>query len=315
MKKVHKWPYVILVPGAFGVSTLLSRLAPKIDNNPQHLSTVVIAILTITIIVPYVLAWVFAVMSWFSFNQLVRSGSRSNWPYTKGFRFISFGIGLLVIDLIGSSLFSSARNIFLYQHQPAMYLTITANLFHVLVPLVAFVLMYKGTEEMLKRGHYATSFQNKLLPVLVPTTIFVLFFSLLVFRSPMRQISYNANLLPTYFLPDFLILLLVVVPLAITWALGLRVILNTERFLHSLPHDLRLPIVRFFYGLSAVISSSIIVQALTALGNQRLQDIGLVLELIVLYLFVGLQAVAYGLIYRSAQGLRKQVRKPSDETD
>jgi len=316
VKKAKKWPYVALVVVALGVSAVLDRLKPATNNNPQQFSAVIIAILAVTIIVPYLAAWALGVMSWFSFNQLVKSGRSAQWPYADGFRFIANGVGLLVLDLIGSPLLSSARDIFLHHHIVAMYLTIATNLFHVLVPLLAFVFMYKGTKHLLSHSNnYGAGFSDKLLPVLMPTIIFVMFFSLLVFRSPMRQISFNPNQLPSYYLPDFLILLLVVVPLAVTWALSLRVILNTERFVHSLPHDLRPSVVRFFYGLSAVISSSIIVQALTALGTQQLQEIGLALALVVLYLFIGLQAVAYGFIYRSAQGLRKLTRRSAHETN
>ncbi len=304
MKKIRKWPYVLLVVGALAASTFISVESPRTNSNPQQFSHAAIIILAVTIIIPYLAAWILSVMSWYSFNQLVRSGRQQHWAYAEGFHLIAVGIGLLVLDLIGSTLFSSARNLFINQHRPAMYMTIGGNLFHVLVPLLAFVSMYLGTKELLKHSDYANKIKNHWLPVIIPTVIFTLLFSILALDSPTRQISFDPKQLPIYYLPDVLIVLLVILPLAVTWALGLRVVLNTERYVHSLSHENRTKVVKFFYGLLAVISSYIIVQAITALGNQRLQDLGTVFALVLLYLFIILQAAAYGFIYQAAQGLR-----------
>ncbi len=310
MKKVRKWPYVVLVVGSLAVSTLLSIIAPKTNTaNQPHFSQLVTILLTITIIIPYLAAWIFGAMSWYSFSQLVYDGAKKNWAYTKAFRFIATGVGLLVADLIGFSLFGSVRNLLIHHYMAAMYLTIASNLFHVIVPLLAFVSMYRGTREMLRQSHYAEGFGNKLSPVLLPTAIFVGFFAVMAYTNVVRQFPSTPDQLATYYLSDSWLLGLVIVPLALTWALSLRVMMDTERFVHSLPHNLRGNLDKFFYGLVAVISSSIIVQALTALGNQRLQDIGLTALLLVIYLFLLLQTAAYWLIYRGAQELRHSVKE------
>src|SRR5882724_8010035 len=203
MKKVRKWPYVTLVVSSLAVSTLLSVLAPKMNtSNQPHFSQLVFIILSTTIIIPYLAAWILGVMSWYSFNQLVYAGTKKGWAYAKAFRFIATGVGLLIADLIGFSLLGSLRNLFIHHYVAAMYLTIGSNLFHVVVPLLAFVSMYRGTREMLKQGSYAQGFSNKLLPVLLPTAIFVGFFAVMAYTNVARQFPAASDQLATYYLSD-----------------------------------------------------------------------------------------------------------------
>lgn len=309
MHKIRRWPYVFLVIGSIFAWVILRSLAPERQNtNPNNLSTLTIVILTVTIIVPYFLTWILATVSWYRLKQLTLVGHHNKWPFTSGFQLITTGVGFLLADLIGTTLVSSIRNIFLYEYAQAMVLTIIYNLMHVALLLLAFTFIYRGSKDLLSKSQYAKELRSHWLPTIMPVIIFASFFSLLVFTGSMRQFTSKDGELAIYFLPDALIFLTVIVPLAIAWLLGLRSALNLEQFTHSLSDRKgRASVIRFYNGLLAVIGSSIILQALTALGSERLQNLGLVQTLILLYLWVIVQAYAYSLLSHSARSLRQFV--------
>lgn len=309
MHRIHRWPYVLLVVGSILIWAILRSLsAERPDTNPNNLSTLAIIVLSVTIIVPYFLTWILATLSWYRLKQLTLAGQRHKWPFTFGFQSITTGVGFLLADLIGTTLVSSIRNIFLYDYAQAMVLTIIYNLMHVVLLLLAFIYIYRGSKDLLGKSKYAKQLRSRWLPTLLPVIIFASFFSLLVFTGSMRQFTSKEGELAIYFLPDVLIFLTVVVPLAIAWLLGLRSALNLEQFTHSLPDRKgRAAVIRFYNGLLAVIGSSIILQALTALGSERLESLGLTQTLILLYLWVIVQASAYSLLSHSAKSLYKFV--------
>jgi hypothetical protein len=78
----------------------------------------------------------------------------------------------------------------------------------------------------------------------------------------------------------------------------------------------RRALVNLFHGLMAVISSSIILQAITAFGSEQLQQVSLILIIAIIYLFIILQAVGYLFIRASAKQLRHLLKAGvPNETD
>lgn len=305
----HKRLYYVLIVAAWLLYLVLSMSAPMTTNTSVHISRLVLVLLGATIIVPYLLTWLLAVLGWYHFNQFVRSAQLKHLHHVSAFRWVSRGLGLLIVDLIGVPILNAVRGLYPVTEITIMKpLTILSNYFHVAVPLIAFGFLFYGSRKLLRHNHYAQSIHSKVLPTFVSVLLLVVLFCLSAFTNPSRQTSSNPAVIATYYLPDVLIALTIILPLAITWALGLMTALNTERYVHSLADPRwRRAIISYFHGLLAIVSSAIILQGVTAIGNQQLQQISLVLTFAIVYLFIFIQAWGYIVIRTSARHLRQLV--------
>ncbi len=303
--------YYGLVLLAWVAYILLGLAAPKNTNSSSHvhLSGAVTAILVATIIIPYLLTWLIGMQGWYHFNRFVHIASRKHLSSTQGFKFISRGLGFLVFDLIVIPFFSSARNIWIGNQHAVVGLTVASNYTHTVLTLAAFGFLFYGSIVLARTSDYAKSVRSRIIPTVVPTIVFSVLFSLSVFNNPSRQTSSQPGVFATYYLSDTLILLTIIIPLAITWLLGLQAALNTERYVHSiLEPRWKRAIIRYFHGLLAVLSSSIILQGITMIGSDQLQKINLVLILTLLYLFIVVQIWGYILIKSSAIQLHRLIK-------
>jgi hypothetical protein len=230
---------------------------------------------------------------------------------------ISRGLGILIFDLISIPLINVARRVWVADENVAATLTILSNYFHIIIPLVAFGCLFLGSRKLVQGSHYAVAVRSTILPSLVATLLFTVLFTIAVFGNTSRQVATEAGRFATYYLSDPLIVLTIIIPLAVTWFVGLHAVLQIERYVHSLSQaKWRRAIVNLFHGLLAVIGSSIILQAITAFGSEQLQHVSLVLIIVIIYLFIILQAVGYLFIRASAKQLRHLLRTGvPNETD
>jgi hypothetical protein len=313
-----KWQYYGLVFAAWGIYTALTLAAPPADSSDQvHLSNTAIQILKVTLLVPYMLTWLVAVTGWYHFSQFASDTKRKNIPTHNGFQYLSRGLGMLIFDLILVPMLSASRAVWGGNENIAVLLTVMSNYLHIVIPLIAFGFLYIGSRKLALGGHYATGIRSRLLPAFISTALFIGFFSIAVFNNTSRQVAAQTGQFATYYIPDFLIVLTVIIPLAITWMLGLQAALNTERYIHSLLlPEWRHAVVHFFNGLLAVISSAIILQGIAAFGSEQLQQVSLALILVVIYLFIILQAIGYLLIRLGAKQLHRLIKVGTpDETN
>lgn len=308
MKKVRtKWFYYGLILFAWISYIVLIFAEPK-SNSSVHLSKFIIVSLSVTLYVPYLLTWLIAILGFYHFRQFYHSARHKQIANSFAFGLIMWGLGFLIIDLISSPYLSSFRNLWQSNHHAVVELTIVSNYAHIILTLAAFGCLFQGTRILAQSSRYATGLSSKPLPAILATLLFALLFSIAVFSNPTRQISTQSGQFATYYVSDFLIILTIAIPLAITWFLGLQAALNTEQYVHSLSHPMwRLAVVRFFHGLLAVLSSAIILQGITMLGSQQLQTINLALILAIVYLFIIIQAIGYLFIKASAKQLRRLV--------
>lgn len=316
-KETHLWRYYSLVVAAWVVYIVLTILAPASQNTQVQLSSTAKLVLTATLLIPYMLTWLFAVAGWYYFSRFASDTERKHTRNYAGFRLLSRGLGILIFDLISIPLISAARTVWAADGSAAAILTILSNYFHIIIPLVAFGCLFLGSRKLVQGGHYAVAIRSTMLPSLVATSLFTVLFTVAVFGNTSRQVATEAGRFASYYIPDHLIVLTIIIPLAITWFVGLQAILQIERYVHSLLQaKWRRAIVNLFHGLLAVISSSIILQAITAFGSEQLQQVSLLLIIVIIYLFIILQAVGYLFIRASAKQLRYLIRTGvPNETD
>lgn len=294
---------------AWIVYIALTLASPAQDSQQIQLSPFAIQALTVTLLIPYMLTWLVAVIGWYHFRKFAADTKRKNLPNQTSFLYLSRGLGLLIFDLILTPMFSAARKVWGQDSDTAAIFTIMSNYAHIVIPLLAFVYLYLGSRKLALGGHYGSGIRSRMLPALVSTGLFITLFCIAAINNTSRQVPTEPGTFATYYISDILIVLTVVIPLAITWFLGLQAALNTERYMHSLLlPEWRLAIVHFFHGLLAIISSSIILQGISAFGNEQLQQVGLGLILVVIYLFIFLQAAGYLFIRVGAKQLHNLIK-------
>lgn len=316
-KETHLRRYYGLVVAAWLVYILLTIAAPASQNTQTQIDEVTRLVLTATLLIPYMLTWLIAVVGWYHFNRFAAATERKHARNYAGFRLISRGLGILIFDLISIPLINAARKVWATDGDAAAILTILSNYLHILIPLIAFICLFLGSRKLVQSSHYAIAVRSTILPSLVATSLFTVLFTIAVFGNTSRQVATEAGRFASYYISDPLIVLTIIIPLAATWFAGLQAVLQIERYVHSLSQaKWRRAIVNLFHGLLAVISSSIILQAITAFGSEQLQQVNLILIIVIIYLFIILQAVGYFFIRASAKQLRHLLKTGvPNETD
>ena len=307
MNKIRrKWFYYGLVFVAWAAYILLTVARPRDDSQQElDLNPLLIILLTVTLLGPYLLTWLVATIGWYHFSQFAQSAQKKRLQGGVAFRSISRGLGLLIFDLVAIPFFSAARNAWEDDQQLVTTLTIISNYTHIIITLLAFGFLFHGSRVLARSSNYAVGVRSHMLPAFLATALFSLLFSLAVFNNPSRRVSEESGVFATYYLSDPLILTTIIIPLAVTWFLGLQAALNTERYVHALSRpEWKQAIIRYFHGLLAIVSSAIILQGVTMVGSQQLQKINLAVTLAIVYLFIFLQAIGYLFVRSSAKQLR-----------
>ena len=308
MNLKHRWPYYSFVLIAWVGYIVLSLLAPAPKNTQVHLNSVLIALLAVTLIIPYLLTWLIGVLGVYHFRRFIHAARRKHLPNTAAFETISYGIAFLVLDLIAIPFFSVARNVWINNSHDVTGITIASNYTHTALSLLAFGLLFRGSRVLTRSSSYAAGIRSRALPAIIANLLFGVLFTLAVFNNPSRQVASQSGMFASYYLSDPVIFITIVIPVVAAWFLGLQAALNTERYAHALSNPgWKKATLRYFYGLLSIVSSAIILQGLTVIGNQQAQQFNLGLLIVTIYLFIILQATGYLFISSSAKQLRKAI--------
>lgn len=213
------------------------------------------------------------------------------------------GLVWIIFSVVITALLSSLRTA-----SPDLFpvLTILINYLYVFPLLIGFWIMYQGLrsaigmQEQKTRSFFGNDMPIKTLMVLIVASFYVF----LIFTNPNRQDAINSFTPASYYLPDFLIIATLIIPVIVTWWLGFSVaFLLSEVITRSVNANFFKAQTKILYGIWAIIFTSIVLQALLSLGSGRLLSIGLGPLLGLVYLFVILQGAGYLFISLGARRL------------
>jgi hypothetical protein len=106
-----------------------------------------------------------------------------------------------------------------------------------------------------------------------------------------------------------MIITTIILPVVATWFLGLLLVLNLEHYSHYSKTINRLGLVSFYNGIIIIVATTILTQVLASLGNSRFANLNLGVLLAIIYVFLGLLALGFGLIARGAKKLQSPISK------
>lgn len=301
-RKNISWAAHAAVAVASALYVYLSFAAPtSADSNALNLSELQLVLIRLTIFIPYILSW-FAGLS--GSVALRRCGEWLRGEESSGFRLIANAVAVFVVGSLLSSLVGSLRSYFDEGTVWRVAVSVVNNYVYVGTALVAAIVFFKGARKLVHPKQDERAEKDDKVMSAVITVILACLYIPLVFTNPYRQIP-AASGQATYYLPDVVIVLTIVLPLIVTWYVFLAAMFRFNRYVLPISNEMRRRGLKgLFHGLWLTLFASIFLQILISLGSQRLTGAGLGFLLAIIYVLVGLQVVGFILIYFGAKHVR-----------
>lgn len=186
------------------------------------------------------------------------------------------------------------------------YLTIITNYLYIIWPAVGLGIIFSGARASAGGGSWLarSGSRDNLIIAVIFSLLVTVFYGILTFTNPTRQMSADLAIRPTYLISDPLILLTIILPSFFVWVLGLLAALELDQITpKELSSEGRSARKKLVNGLWEVIFSSILIQALLSLGGARLLHLGLLFILFSIYGYFALLVLGYFTILRGAKKL------------
>ena len=285
------------------VYVALTFLAPVTAATAQlGITPVGLAIIRITVALPYLLAWIaggYCVLTLLaSVHALPEKEDR------LAFKHIAIGVLVLVGGLALSSLFGSARSYLIHNADAVRSLTVLTNYVHVLAPLLGFAFIFSAGGHLRRAGTTADLPWGWMATGVMALMVFVVLYFWLIFTNPNRQVSTEPDVAATYYLSDPLIVATIVLPFLVATTLGFFSVFRIARYSRGVTGYVNKRSASFLVnGLLLVIAGSLLLQALLSLGSSRLLHLGLGPLLLVIYVFIALQTLGFIFLALGAEKL------------
>lgn len=268
-----------------------------------HISVAAVHFLQLTLLVPLVLIWFAAIYGYAHLKNY--AGEIKKDPDGKGLNTIALGLGILaggmiITGLIGEviSYFSATRLNLI----PAN--VIINNYLSVILTLSSFWYVYKGSESLVKlipkHDHHI---RRRIM--LAVYAVLAAIYCVLALHNPQKRVKATYAAHGTYYLPDVLIVLTVLLPYVVAWAFGILAAINLSHYRHNVKgHIYRQAIQYLGIGFSTVIGASILEQILS-LFNASFQAASLNTVLMIIYVLLIIIGVGFLMIARGAKRLKQ----------
>ncbi len=295
---------ILLLWGVYCGVTLLTPHNPAVEK--YHLSAVALNFLLISVTLPYLTCWLFGVYGWLHLRDFTHEQPRG--AERDGFTKITFGLLALLADLTVPTL---VRAVYTYiGHDPrSASWNIFSNYMGIFFPLLAFLLMFLGSLQIVSPITPKITRLAKATTVFFPVSLFSVFYLFMIFANHARQTSMDPAVAPTYFLPDSMIIATIILPVIATWFFGLLLVLNLEHYSHYSKTINRPGLVSFYNGIIIIVAVTILTQVIASLGSSRLANLNLGAVLTIIYVFLALLTLGFGLIAHGAKKLRPPTSK------
>jgi len=297
-KRIYIWVFLALL----AVYITLALVLPPDPQTASRLglSDLAVRLLNLTVVIPISLVYLTALYGFVHIDTYANKVlDTKEGPH---FKTLANGLAVLVFSLPVTSVLGSLRS-YARHAQPDLLasVSIMRNYVVLVLAVAALVLIAKGAQGLygtLKRQSSELrhlSFYGMIGPVLLASL-----YTWLVIAQ-----GYATPGDEPYFLPDWLIILTIVVPYVFAWCLGIRAALQLRAFRRGVKGVVyKRAINSLAVGIAVVILVAILIQGVTSLGG-ALNRLNLTPLLALVYFLVSLYVVGYGLIARGAKKLKQ----------
>lgn len=298
---------VLLAEAAYIVLTL--KAPPASSPNSLGLTPLEMILVQFTIVVPYLIAWLAGTRGALGFQRCLETIPEEEGG--RGFGDCALGVALLVIGSLVTALLGAFRPFVAVGSAAAVGLTIANNYVYVLTNLLASLLLFRGASRLVRRSENRSYERDDLIMAVILAVVIAGLYAPLVFTNPARQASLTPGVAASYYLPDVVIALTIVVPFIAAWTLGFLTAMRIARYMpSSRDAEQKKAVRKFVNGLWVTLFSSILLQLLVSTGTDRLLSLGLGPILAVIYAFIILQIVGFALISIGSKSLCRLIEPP-----
>jgi hypothetical protein len=272
--------------------------------NKYNLSSHGAKVLSLSVVIPYVVIWFVALYGSLNFKRY--ADKIENNQDGKACSTLANGLLVLAFSMPISAVVNNINLYFSRKH--ASYLpagTIINNYVNLVAVLMAFYIIYLGAKQLgfvLKK--YSTEVPvAELLPLLF--ILASVAYSYLTLTNPARQHAAGSARQAAYYLPDWLLLVSIVVPYIFVLFFGLSAVWYMRLYSARVPGILYKRALRYVFSGIFVTVSSILTLRILASMTAWFETRTLKIILTVLYLLLIFIGVGYWLIAKGAKKLAK----------
>jgi hypothetical protein len=271
-----------LISALFGAMAVLyvvqSLLAPveAATLHKYHVSSFRLHELTLAVGLPYVVIWIIALVGYLRLRAYTETLGKSKDGVAFGL--ITKGVFWFTFWLPLSALTSAAGSYAIFYHSSATENIIRLEVYsNVLLLVPAFIYVFQGSKALLRITRAR--------------------------QMPFRQAATGASIYATYYMPDWLILVTIVIPRLMLWLVGILALCNILAYRQKVAGIIYRDALRHLVlGLGGVIFLVILMRLIQSLNNP-LGELSLAGVLLVVYLLLLLMSVAYVMVAKGAKKL------------
>ncbi len=254
----------------------------------------------LAVAIPYVIIWSIALVGYLRLKAYCAALGKSK--DGQAFEYLTKGMFWFTLWLPLSTLIGVYGEYAYHDHVDftpnIVRMIVYANIILLVPP---FLYVYRGSTELLKVAK--TKVPNPTFKSTIGFITFASMYTFVVMHDSARQIAVNANTPATYYLPDWLILLTVVIPRLLLWYLGVLAVQNILLYRNKVKGIIyRKALQNLATGIGAVTILIIVLRCVQSLNNP-LSKLSLAALLLIVYGLFILMAVGYILVSKGAKEL------------
>lgn len=259
-------------------------------------------LLALTVTVPYVVVWFIAFLGYDGLHQYADKikGEKDGLAWSTVCKGLFFLMLWLPLSTIVRAL---VKHLYMIHPQFTIPLVVIDNYINLSLLIPGFIYTYKGARQLvllIKKPALEMS--------LLVSFVYIAgaaFYVLLTLHDPARSVPTSIVRVSTYFEPDWLIVLSIVIPRLIMWYLGILAVQLIYRYRLRVKGSIyRAALSQLSFGIAGLVLFTIILRSFQSLTEQ-LDRLGLRTFLLVIYLLLTLIGVSSYYIFLGSSKLQR----------
>jgi hypothetical protein len=300
---VLRYKLISALFGAMAVVYVVQSILAPVEAatlHKYHVSSFRLHEVTLAVGLPYVVIWIIALVGYLRLRAYTESLGKSK--DGAAFGLITKGVFWFTVWLPLSALTSAAGSYAIFYHSSATENIIRLEVYsNVLLLVPAFIYVFQGSKALLRITRARQMpFRQWLAFAFVS---FSAIYTYITFHDNSRQAATGASIYATYYMPDWLILVTIVIPRLMLWLVGILALCNILAYRQKVAGIIYRDALRHLVlGLGGVIFLVILMRLIQSLNNP-LGELSLAGVLLVVYLLLLLMSVAYVMVAKGAKKL------------
>jgi hypothetical protein len=300
--KYKKVSLLFLIFIAVYLAQVLFAPVDKVALNKYNINVHQLHELGLTIAIPYIIIWIIGLVGYLrlkAYSSIISASADG-----VAFGIIATGLFWFATWLpLTAILGNFSKQYYLNHPSVTAGLTIFNNYFALVFLGLAFIYTYYGSRRLLVLIKNPVSYLSQ--PIIIGYIIFSALYVLLVLHDPVRQVPNHDVARASYYLPDWLLTITIIIPRLLMWFLGIQAVRNILLYSYKVKGRLyRQALSSLAKGLAAVVITTIALRCLQSLPV-FFSSLGLGILLIVVYILLIVIGWAYVKVANGAKKLQK----------